>query len=164
VIRWTDFYKHRPDRVGTKGGLQWSYWNRAVALNWLDRGSEALAAMQLSLRYTPEAEKLNSQMLCAHYMAKVGDHKGATRKVQELIGKPSDGGLRRWFYWEAALAYALSVKAAQGDEKLQAAYAEEAIALLKRAVAAGFDDVPIIKTDPDLNPIRDRADFKTFVA
>jgi len=120
--------------------------------------------MELSLKYTREAERLNPQMCCARYMAQAGDHKGATKRVRELIGKPPAGDLRRWFYWDAALAYALSVRAAKGDEKLQAAYAEEAIALLKRAVDAGFNDVPTLKKDPDLNPIRQRADFKAIVA
>src|SRR5262249_52369118 len=84
VNRWTEYYKKRPQPEGTRGGLRWAHWHRAVALNWLDRGAEALAEMELSLRYTPEAERLNPQMNCARYMAKAGDHKGATKKVQEL--------------------------------------------------------------------------------
>ena len=69
---------------------------------------DALAAMELSLKYTPEAERLNPQMCCARYMAKAGDHKGATKRVQELIGKPSDGDNRRWFYWDAAWSVIIS--------------------------------------------------------
>jgi tetratricopeptide (TPR) repeat protein len=164
TVRFTEYYKLQPDTPDTAKALRWTHWNRAVALNWLGRGADALAAMELSLRYTPEAERLNPQMNCARYMAQAGDHKGAAKKVRGLIGKPPDGDGRRWFYWDAALAYALSVRAAEGDEKLQAAYAEEAIALLKRSVDAGFNDVPLIKKDPDLNPIRQRADFKAIVA
>jgi hypothetical protein len=150
--------------MGNQHGLRWAHWNRAVALNWLGRGAEALAEMERSLRYTPEPERLNPQMICARYMAQAGDHKGATRKVRDLVGKPPDGEPRRWFYWDAALAYALAVKAAKGDEKLRAAYTEEAIALLKRAVAAGFDDVPLFKKDADLNPIRHRSEVKAIIA
>jgi tetratricopeptide (TPR) repeat protein len=162
--RFTAYDKSHPGVPHDDRWLRETHWNRAVALNWLGRGADALAAMELSLKYTPEAERLNPQMVCARYMAQAGDHKGATKKVRELIGKPPDGDGRRWFYWDAALAYALSVRAAKGDEKLQAAYAEEAIALLKRSVDAGFNDVPLMKKDPDVNPIRERADFKAIVA
>jgi hypothetical protein len=35
--------------------------------------------------------------------------------------------------------------------------------LLRRAVAAGFADIAHIRADPDLDPLRSRADFQTLL-
>jgi hypothetical protein len=43
-------------------------------------------------------------------------------------------------------------------------YAARAVAALREAVAAGFKDGKGIKEDKDLNPVRDRADFKAVIA
>jgi eukaryotic-like serine/threonine-protein kinase len=42
--------------------------------------------------------------------------------------------------------------------------ADFAMEWLKKAVAAGYNDIAQIKTDPDLNPLRDRDDFKKLVS
>ena len=44
------------------------------------------------------------------------------------------------------------------------AEAEQAIAFLKKAVAAGYKNVAHIEEDKDLDAFRDRADFKNLVA
>jgi hypothetical protein len=43
-------------------------------------------------------------------------------------------------------------------------YADRAMELLHKAVQAGFRKVDVAKTDPDLNPLRGRADFKQWYA
>jgi hypothetical protein len=46
----------------------------------------------------------------------------------------------------------------------RAAEADVAILWLKKAVAAGFTNTQVVKTDPDLTALRDRADFKKLLA
>jgi tetratricopeptide (TPR) repeat protein len=43
-------------------------------------------------------------------------------------------------------------------------YLGEAMQLLRRAVSLGFDDLPRLRTDPDLALLRDRADFRALLA
>ena len=43
-------------------------------------------------------------------------------------------------------------------------YAAEAVRLLHRAVESGFTDADQYRTDPDLNGLRERADFKEVIA
>ena len=44
-----------------------------------------------------------------------------------------------------------------------AGYADEAVATLRAAVAAGWSDGVIMARDPDLTPLRDRDDFRGLV-
>ena len=43
-------------------------------------------------------------------------------------------------------------------------YAVRAVELLRLAVTKGYKDVARMKQDPDLNPLRERADFKKLLA
>jgi hypothetical protein len=72
--------------------------------------------------------------------------------------------------YDAACVYALCAGAAKqaksplaggadGYEKL----AEEALALLKQAVARGFKNAAHMKQDKDLDALRDRADFEKLL-
>ena len=160
---WTEFYKKWPGTHDTWKKLRWTHWNRAVALNWLDRPAEAIAEMDLAMKYTPEAEKPYQRMMRIRYVAKTGDHRLAAKQIAEELAKPNPAPN----YWDAALAYSLCVQAAKGDEKLQAAYGDRAVALLRKVLDTKRDgddyDYPW-RTDADLNPIRHRADFKELLA
>ena len=46
----------------------------------------------------------------------------------------------------------------------KAEYADRAMELLQKAVTAGYKDAAHVKKDPDLDPLRDREDFKTLLA
>jgi hypothetical protein len=50
-----------------------------------------------------------------------------------------------------------------GEAKAKA-QADQAIAWLKQAVAAGFQDVESLKTNRKLDALRDRPDFRTLIA
>jgi tetratricopeptide (TPR) repeat protein len=64
-----------------------------------------------------------------------------------------------------ALTAALQAKEKPPDAApLAAAEADKAMAWLQRAVAAGFKDAARMKKDPDLDFLRDRADFKKLLA
>jgi serine/threonine-protein kinase len=51
----------------------------------------------------------------------------------------------------------------QGAGAGREAHAERAIAALRRAVASGFRELDLIRTDPDLDPLRARQDFQMLL-
>jgi serine/threonine-protein kinase len=64
--------------------------------------------------------------------------------------------------YNAARGYALCVPLA-GSPEAKEKYAARAVALLKQAVARGYKDVARVKTDTDLDALRDRDDFKALL-
>jgi tetratricopeptide (TPR) repeat protein len=130
---------------------------KAIALNWLGNGKEAVAAIDESIRLSSPKNKPYQRMMRARYVAKTGDHVEAAKLVKAEL---SAGNTNTW---DAALAYSLCVKAATGDEKLQEYYAKEAVAMLKKTLDAKGFNYPW-RGDPDLNPIRNRTDFKAVLA
>ena len=57
-----------------------------------------------------------------------------------------------------------AVDKSEGAAKDAAAEADRAMVWLKQAVAAGFKDINLMKTDKDLDALRDREDFKKLLA
>ena len=47
-------------------------------------------------------------------------------------------------------------------DELAAAYGDRAVAALRQAILAGYEDVRQMKTDPSLDPLRKRADFQSL--
>ena len=72
----------------------------------------------------------------------------------------------------AAWTLAWCVPIVEKDDKLDAPkrraemqfYADQAMAMLRDAVAKGYKDVDHMKTNKDLDPLREREDFKKVVA
>jgi tetratricopeptide (TPR) repeat protein len=85
----------------------------------------------------------------------------ASAEMWERLGRTDSEAL-----YQAACrrAVAATVFGATGNANQESAEAERALAWLAKAVAAGFKDLSRIKTDADLNVLRDRPDFKKIVA
>jgi hypothetical protein len=80
----------------------------------------------------------------------------AAREWAELVrGDPAD-------LYNVACSLASCVPLAQGEARR--ALAAEAVGMLKRAVAAGWNDARRTGRDPDLDPLRDRDDFRRLLA
>ena len=68
--------------------------------------------------------------------------------------------------------YTLCIPIVEKDDKSEAAkrqaamqfYGDQAMAMLRDAVGKGYKDAAHMKKDADLDPIRDRAEFKKLVA
>ena len=98
---------------------------------------------------------------CGRPSDAVRDFRHSIIVLQELAG-PSF-----WDYYNIACYQSLIVGiAAEAGSGLSAAdgqaTAEEAMSNLHRAVAAGFRDPGLMRTDTDLDPIRSRADFQVL--
>jgi serine/threonine protein kinase len=111
----------------------------------------------------------NNTVELAAALIHLGDHAAAVRKADELAGLnvfPIDDT------YNAACYVASCIPLAQKDAKLgemkrqelSADYASRSIALLKQAVAKGYNDAPHMTKDPDLDVLRGREDFKKLIA
>jgi len=148
----------QPDNSSPK---KWLRWNYAIALNWLDRGVDAIGQMDLALKHAEPGEVPFWGMMRARYQAKTAAWRDAERAVETLLKTPPDPK-PTWFLWDAALAYAQCSRRA-GEAKQRDRYAESAVKLLNQAVANGWDDLPLLLWDPDVQPLRDRTDFQELV-
>src|SRR5262249_31129324 len=87
---------------------------------------------------------------------------GEAEKLRDLGWDPADNA------YQAACALAWCVPIVAQDQmvpleqrqKQAGTYANRAMDLLREAVARGFKDVPLMKKDTDLGPLRQRADFQ----
>ena len=74
--------------------------------------------------------------------------------------------------YDAACALALCIPIVEKDEKASKEdrakqlqfYGDQAMAMLRDAVAKGYKDAAHMKKDTDLDPVRSREDFKKLVA
>jgi tetratricopeptide (TPR) repeat protein len=138
-----------------------------------ERFEEALPlAEKLALRHKADSShQITWTQLRLHHMwtlARSGEH-AAAADAAALLAKAKQTTAR--FLYDVGRTYALCVAAVQKDTQTAAAdreqlaedYARRAAALLRRAVQAGFNDLKNLKTDPDLEPLHGRADFRQLV-
>jgi tetratricopeptide (TPR) repeat protein/tRNA A-37 threonylcarbamoyl transferase component Bud32 len=91
------------------------------------------------------------------------------RDVERVIGQAPD--VNPTTLYNLACAYALCSTAARGRDRGPAPAeaggvswcADRAMAVLKRAVAAGYSDAPLMRRDVDLDPLRPRRDFQELL-
>jgi tetratricopeptide (TPR) repeat protein len=77
-----------------------------------------------------------------------------------------------WVVYDAACVLSLCVPLAERDDglaevrrkALAASYSDQALSLLRKAIEKGYHNVAHIKTDPDLAPLRPRAEFQKLLA
>jgi tetratricopeptide (TPR) repeat protein len=139
-------------------------WDRARTLNALQRSAEALVDWDHAVDLLPPADRLRVRSGRARAWVQAGK---TAEAVAEATAVTKDPGTPSARCCEAACVYALASAAVEETGRREV-YAGEALALLRRAQAAGFfKDPPKIahlNQDTDLAPLRARADFQNFVA
>jgi tetratricopeptide (TPR) repeat protein len=143
--------------------LRNTHWNRALALMDLHRYAEALQDWDRAIALDQGPQRPAFRLQRAVTLAHAGDHARAVAEADDLTRDDKTSGAT---LYDAACVYGLSVPAAQ-DAPLKERYAGQALALLRRAQAAGlFNDaaqVEHLQKDDDLAALRGRADFQQFV-
>jgi hypothetical protein len=92
---------------------------------------------------------------------KAGRHKEATTVAESIVTlRPNDAN----HLYDAACVFSLASAQVRKDAEQVEKYAKRAMELLKRAVDSGYRNVAHLKKDGDLSPLRDRKDYKVFVA
>jgi tetratricopeptide (TPR) repeat protein len=136
---------------------------KATALGQLGKHAEAVPEWERLLKLMPRGEaaadvriRRGLSLVAAGRTAEAV--KAADEGVQETAGSPGKkAGVN---LYNAACVYSL---ASGKEEQKKDEYARRAVELLKRAAQAGYRNVEHVKKDPDLDPLREREDFKMFL-
>jgi eukaryotic-like serine/threonine-protein kinase len=124
----------------------------AILADHLKRPDEAVAVLDTLVGMYPHYTEARAAR--AVYLARVGETKRAKEDLAVVLKEePSPPRL-----YQAACVYALLSKA-DGT----GAYRQEALQYLARAFRAGFVKFDLVGRDPDLDPVRNDADFKDIV-
>jgi hypothetical protein len=130
----------------------------------LKRSPEALEDWDRAVELVPEADRLRVQLGRARARARGGKVADAVADAEALTKDARAPSAR---CCEAACVFSLASAAAQ-EAGQKEAYAVQALTLLRRAQAAGFfkdrSKIERLKKEGDLAPLRQRQDFRKFVA
>jgi serine/threonine protein kinase/tetratricopeptide (TPR) repeat protein len=162
-------HRHEPRHVYIRRDLCNAHRGRAQVLDALQRHTEAQADWDRAVELAPPADKPWVQLLRDQSWVKAGKVAEAVADADMLTKDPATPGST---LYDAACvyalaAYALAAAAVPTDAKQRAAYADQAIAFLRRAQATGFFKdrrrVEHLKNDTDLDALRPREDFQKIV-
>jgi tetratricopeptide (TPR) repeat protein len=148
-----------PRRAVERQFLRNAHRGRAVALVGLERPSDALADWDRAVDLSSAEEKAMVRADRAYCLVLAGQVERAVAEAADLA-KSAVGDGRRLY--QLACVYALA--AGGQDEKNREVYVQNALQLLRRAVAGGFKDAEQLKKSADLKLLRDRAEFREVLA
>jgi serine/threonine-protein kinase len=114
------------------------------------------------------SELFNARLVRAATLAERGEHARATDEA-EAVARQQD--LSEVNLYNIVCFYSRSSAIAENDAKLspadrtrlKAQYADHAMDFLRQAVAKGYRNVAVLKTDKDLSSLRSREDFRKLV-
>jgi serine/threonine protein kinase/tetratricopeptide (TPR) repeat protein len=144
-----------------------SMTNLAQAYDGAGRTQEALKLCEEAFQLTNAREVPELLVLRVRYLLK---EQKLAAAVESAVKLKERAGVKAGQLYDAACAYALCAGAARqaqragagtpGFEKLT----QEAMGLLRQAVARGYKDAAHMKQDKDLDALRERADFQKLQA
>ena len=135
-----------------------SYTSRARACNSLKKYADAITNWD-------HAIDLNERRWLAALQEARANSKLRAGLVTEAVAEVTE--LMKLSNWNAGQLYNFACVHAVASGKIsdkKKEYAELAIQLLKKTVEAGYQDTTQLKRDTDLDPLRDRDDFKKLLA
>jgi len=157
--------KADPLDFDNKRTLAWTlYYEATCALHSGDKdgataGYRQCLEIRKELAKEPKPKIPQAELMLA--LARCGDHAAAAKIAKALVATPpKDEGL----YVQSACGYALAAGAAGGEATLVKQYTTAALDCLRKAKARGWADVVSLKTDTDLEPIRNDPAFQALVA
>jgi serine/threonine protein kinase/tetratricopeptide (TPR) repeat protein len=149
----------------TRRFLRNAHQSRAQALHELKRDAEALPHWDRAVELSPPDERPPLRMRRALSRARAGKTAEAVAEAEALT---KEARAPSYLLCNAACVYCVASAAVKEDAKQREAYAGRAVALLRRAQAAGFfkdrANVEPLKKEPVLDVLRSREDFKKIVA
>jgi serine/threonine protein kinase/Flp pilus assembly protein TadD len=158
IATLTAVYEKEPRDVTAKQFLSNDYCGRAIAFDDLHRHAEAVKDWDKAIELSPKLEQAGWRKSRATSRLQAGQVAEAVAEVAELT-KLDGWNTGQWYDFACVYAVA-SGKVA--DKKQE--YADRAMELLRKAVQAGYKDGAHMAKDTDLDPLRDREDFKKLLA
>jgi len=154
----TPIYEREPRDVRVRMFLRNGHAGRARALDRLQQFAKAIPDWDKAIELSPTAQQPGLRAPRAISRLQAGQVAEAVAEVAELTKTPS-WPAPQWYDFACVYAVASGKVADKKDE-----YAKRAVELLQKAVKAGFKDVAHMKEDTDLDPLRNRDDFKKLMA
>jgi serine/threonine protein kinase/tetratricopeptide (TPR) repeat protein len=150
--------------LSAKDALRNCHAARAVSLDHLRKYSEAIKEWAIAMELSPENEQFKVRAGRVMAFVRVGRVDEAIADVAEVTAPAANtSGSYKWNagqWYDFTRVYALA-SAKVADKKK--AYADRAMELLHKAVQAGYKDAAHMAKDSDLDPLRDREDFKKLM-
>jgi tetratricopeptide (TPR) repeat protein len=143
--------------------LCFTHGYRALALNKLGRPAEAVRDWERAIELGESFKKMTTFRLgrTLSLAQATGQHTKALAEANALADNKSE---RPVDLYDAACYCAMASAAAKEDGEIATRYANQAMALLRRAVETGQRSVELMKTDPGLDALRPRADFRKLLS
>ena len=172
IATLTAVLRKEPQHARAKTMLSNTYCSRADVLAALARHAEAVADWDQALPLTDGRGRDPIRAARAYSLATTGDHTGAMAEVRAVAREKSPDPEN---FYRLSWACAAAVLAAGKDDRLSAGeranraeqYAACGVELLARGAAAGLFAKPQpldqLRTDPYLDPLRSRADFRELL-
>ncbi|MFO0936326.1 MAG: hypothetical protein U0798_07435 [Gemmataceae bacterium] len=145
-----------PKREDARQGLRLAHWGRGTALMDSGKFTEAIAAFDEAMPLSVGLERIDTLSFRMLSRLHAGDTDTALKEA-DTIARENVAVAP----YNAACIYAI---AAQKRPDRKAAYSDRAVALLRQAIAIGFNDIKQLKTDSDLDTLRSRKDFQSLLA
>jgi tetratricopeptide (TPR) repeat protein len=139
-----------------------AYKGRFLVFRALGRNQEALHDLEREMELVPSGAARDLVRLDrAKTLAKLKRHTEAVAEARELLASPGID-VRRLLI--VATIYSWAFSAAKDDDPgLAEEYAIQAVDLVRRAIAEGFNDVTVLQTDDDFAALRQRPDFQKLL-
>jgi tetratricopeptide (TPR) repeat protein len=153
----TAVYEQDRRAVLAKQFLRNSHVARANTYDRLRKFTEAIKDWDMAIELSPEQQRGDPRSARAKSRLQAGQVAEAVAEVAELTKNPtSDAGQLYGF------ARVYSIASGKSSDRTKE-YADRAIDLLQKAVKAGWNNAAYMSKDTDLDPIRERDDFKKLV-
>jgi tetratricopeptide (TPR) repeat protein len=133
-------------------------WGRARAFASLQKQSRAMRDADRVVELAPENERRGIRAACVNLRLKAGDVERAVADADELT-RESTWSAAEWYNFACVYAAACAKLPDKRDR-----LAASAMDLLHRAAQAGYTDIAHIERDADLDSLRQREDFKAWLA
>ena len=161
----TVVYQKDQAQVNAQAFLRNSHLNRARALDLLMKYSDAIKDWDLAIELGTPPQRQKSRISRTLTLHLAGQYANAVAEVEKLAElartNPAQSQLGANDWYNFACIY--SIASTKVADK-QSEYADQAIAMLRQSVEAGFRSVSQIAKDTDFDPLREREDFKELVA